>query len=529
MAEGLFVPFRNTKPQQAHFILPDHLWAKCFSGVPEIEDINSIIRTCKAWRNVLSQNNNTSWEIMTKLRIPGVQSSDTQPYGSWKNLYVHLLKSGYFYLPEMYTFVYFTRCRGEALFSKRYIIVQFANDDIIQFVVPTNVRVIEIVKIIAESIGLSYMASSYSLQKKEGDFVKPKWLAPEKLLEEQNVADYHILKFTQKYFFFSGPQTDLAHLSLSYHQAKLNVLSGQYICTRDEAVALAALSLVAKYGKKAESQKLNIMSLLPNKFFNNDPHIGMEVISAYQQISYITKIDAQINYLNIVKQFHTYGASFYPLKNTATMLAICPKKVMILKNATNHIVDEWGHADVQTIEKTKDLIRVNFGKYQRVVELSPNAEDIDEIYEVIFGYANFLRDAFSGKASKKLLAPVSYGSHINSEKTMTIQTNLSERVSALVKTVNSQLGYIPNPDWGLKMATGKWLDETEFVGGFDFDAIASAGLQYKPKIAPLILRLADGTMLMTFVNWTKKVSVVLESIGETLGISKTGLSLSLGV
>jgi len=127
-------------------------------------------------------------------------------------------------------------------------------------------------------------------------------------------------KFYLKRRIFKTPQkipTDPVEYHLIYAQAMRGVLDGDYPVTEQPAVRLGALKAQVDWGdydSTVQGRLNDLTNYLPPKFINEKPKQEWvdQINAIHQKLAGKSVLQAKVLYLEAVKQFPMYGATFFP-------------------------------------------------------------------------------------------------------------------------------------------------------------------------------------------------------------------------
>lgn len=83
--------------------------------------------------------------------------------------------------------------------------------------------------------------------------------------------------------------------------------------SRDEIIQLAAYQLVIEYGHLAIYKQTNILTSCVPAYLQQDPDIELDIIVAYDTVIRMPRDDAQLLYVNMVKNHDFFGSHTFKL------------------------------------------------------------------------------------------------------------------------------------------------------------------------------------------------------------------------
>ena len=204
-------------------------------------------------------------------------------------------------------------------------------------------------------------------------------------------------------FFFDLDESDSAGTELMYIQAVFDVVNSTYLCLLNDAYTLAALQLQVMYGDYSEGAlsliRHSLSYFLPerNLVGTTEMELCSNVLSRYKQISGFSYHEAMLGYLDFVKEFPSYGSSYFYAKPTSSVqtlpkevaIAISKKGVAIVDNFTKEYIEKFDYDSIITWGHSPNQFVLAVGSISRQRKLTFKCVDGKEINDTIHAYVDW--------------------------------------------------------------------------------------------------------------------------------------------
>lgn len=255
----------------------------------------------------------------------------------------------------------------------------------------------------------SVSASVESLNKREKikdketiAVVAVQWLNPEKCMPEQGVEDSEVLLLKKKFFFSDQniDRNDPIQLNLLYVQSRDAVLSGEHICTPEEACQLAAMQLQVQFGnhdaEKLKKQDMDIATLLPPTFHKKKELLKL-VFSEHKKLQGMKELNAKYRYVQICRSLKTYGITYFYVKEKLAgrtkfvprLLGVTRESVVRVDCETKEILKFWPIGQLKRWAATPTTFTLDFGDYADAFYCVQTSEG-ESISQLISGYIDII-------------------------------------------------------------------------------------------------------------------------------------------
>ena len=178
-----------------------------------------------------------------------------------------------------------------------------------------------------------------------------------------------------RYFVTIENEEDVSSIEMMYIQGVHDVLNMVDLCKSEDTYDLAALQLQNKLGdydaeKTAMILNREVERYVPARVFDmvDRAVVISSVCQRYSELTGYTSQEARLVYLQIVREFPSYGSSYFLVTSGAlsskgsqeVVVAITPKGLFIIDNHTKEYIQNylyekiltWGHSPTQFILAT---------------------------------------------------------------------------------------------------------------------------------------------------------------------------------
>lgn len=191
--------------------------------------------------------------------------------------------------------------------------------------------------------------------------------------------------------------TDHLAISLLYGEAKRNVLTGRYVCSIENAVVLGALQLalmlgqydLMKHTKGFLVENDLYRRLLPGKLMPHHTAEEWETLftEKYRQYSKLSESNAQLAYVQYVREWACYGSSLFPgchkrppagffeFRKERFYIGVGPTGIVVIDPSKNRYIFAQKWDDV-VIRRSPDSLRLKYfsnGKKKTYKVYTPQA------------------------------------------------------------------------------------------------------------------------------------------------------------
>mmetsp|Transcript_4376 Transcript_4376/g.7469 ORF Transcript_4376/g.7469 Transcript_4376/m.7469 type:complete len:669 (-) Transcript_4376:237-2243(-) len=198
-----------------------------------------------------------------------------------------------------------------------------------------------------------------------------------KRFQSDDVVGIEFIKFVYKvrYFVPIEDETDTSSIEMMYIQGVHDVLNMVDLCKNEDAFDLAALQLHDKLGSHDDKRTLRYLhreveKYIPSRVFDMVERdvIISTVSSRYAELDGYTSLEARLEYLQIIREFPSYGSSYFLVTcsgllskgSKEVVVSITPKGLFIIDNYSKEFIKKylfediltWGHSPTQFILAT---------------------------------------------------------------------------------------------------------------------------------------------------------------------------------
>jgi myosin-7 len=246
--------------------------------------------------------------------------------------------------------------------AKKVVRVHFMDDSIRAFAVEENWAAEQLKATVVERMGMKEDSCFFIFERKDGweRCLEPEEKPCELMALWGNDSNPPPSKgpafVFKKKIFLRDDEREMSDLIAKHHvfiQAQHSVIESEYPCSVEDAVKLAGLQVQIVYGDHKPGThtvgflSANLRQFIPKDLFQQKRPNEWEtlIFKAHASNSAKSEEDAKTEYLDIVKQWPFYGATFFPPCKTIGVKKI-PNKVIIGVNAEGILL----------LKKDKELI-----------------------------------------------------------------------------------------------------------------------------------------------------------------------------
>ncbi|RKP18357.1 hypothetical protein ROZALSC1DRAFT_23311 [Rozella allomycis CSF55] len=227
-----------------------------------------------------------------------------------------------------------------------------------------------------------------------------KWLSPEKTLREQLVQDADVIILKRKFFFSDQniDRNDPIQLNLLFVQSKESVISGEYPCSEEEAVQLAALQVQAVFGNydgdKCKPGFLELKDYLPEVYRRKE--VEKKIYGEYKKICGMSELNAKYRYVQQCRLLRTYGVTFFQVKEklakktkfTPALMGVTKENILRVDIESREILQVWPLTSLKRWAATPTSFTLDFGDYDACYQVETH--DGEDISQLIGGYIDMI-------------------------------------------------------------------------------------------------------------------------------------------
>lgn len=326
---------------------------------------------------------------------------------------------------------------------------------------------------------------------------------------------------------------DEAHLRLLYAQHVEELQRGEWVLDRVPALRLAALILRVAHGRHAHAQPLAQWKAALTPALRYDATATDELAREYAALEtegVRTRQEGRSRFLALLSQQRLWGLTPLPLRNSAMRVAVGARQCVVYSHATGHVVDQWRLAEVQHFElRPPDVVAFHVpARPLRELQFGC-AADREEFEQVQARYLRWMAEAEAGRLpGVSLDFPVALVD-LDPPRTATLLLPAGTRFPALLRAAEEALGLrLPASaaqTWGGRTSSGAWVSGEAPLSALDMPALELHGLELRPRVRPLPLRLPDRTVLLLTVDVAAPLGQWLHQAGEVLGVPPCALGL----
>ena len=241
-----------------------------------------------------------------------------------------------------------------------------------------------------ETAGLDAEDKKHYADRNEWEKLKKEWEKDSKLVYKRRVFIKNQL-----------PASKLQFISYNYIQAIADVQSGNYPCSKTDALELAAYQMQLTYGDHdskihvAGFLKDKIAGLIPAPLLKSETKLEEWEALIYQdhaKLIGMKKEDARIAYLMRVRQWNFYGGTFWTVKNTegngmpeSVVLSVNEYGIEILAIGTKENIRRFNHRDISSYTYNRNrfgfTLSVVPGIHKKYYFATPHGKDIVRVLQ----------------------------------------------------------------------------------------------------------------------------------------------------
>ncbi|XP_033208410.1 myosin-VIIa-like isoform X2 [Belonocnema kinseyi] len=220
-------------------------------------------------------------------------------------------------------------------------------------------------------------------------------------------AQYQIF-FMKKLWVNAIPGKDENADSIFYfHQELPKLLRGYHKCSKNDAIKLGALIYRSKYGaNKVELTEIphKLKEYIPPDIINllsaND--WKKQIVTAYNQQSDMTNIEAKQNFLQHIYQWPTFGSAFFEVKQTTepsipelVLIAINRNGISIIDPRAKDILATYNFSELSNWSSGNNYFHMTIGNFMKGKKILCETFLGYKMDDLISSYIDYLRN--SGK------------------------------------------------------------------------------------------------------------------------------------
>lgn len=207
--------------------------------------------------------------------------------------------------------------------------------------------------------GVEAEIASFTAQRQAWEDVKKQW--------ETHFRYVFKRRLFMKDESLSAENESLVHML--YIQAVHDVLSGDYPCQMEDAITLGALKMQVDFGDFDQNKHISgyltstsaggskLSRFIPTPLVSQraGSELEQDLFAEFRQLSNVSKVDAQLRYLNHVRKWFIYGSLFWNVKTSADnnmglptqlVLAVNCDGIHLLQAETKELISSHSYTDV---------------------------------------------------------------------------------------------------------------------------------------------------------------------------------------
>eukprot|EP00727_Mastigamoeba_balamuthi_P000217 m51a1_g10192 hypothetical protein (1719) ;mRNA; r:16827-23324 len=206
---------------------------------------------------------------------------------------------------------------------------------------------------------------------------KEGWVKLDKSLFEQEVGEETVLVLKKRFFFFDAniDKSDPMQVHVLYVQISDFIHDGKYVCSKDEAVMMAAVQAQIKYGDfnptrlKDKQAKKELLELLPPQW-RETKKIHEDITVEYKKLVGTTELNAKYRYIQIARALKTFGMTTFSLKIKKgrelkeELLGISRDTIVRMDGETKDVIKTYALKHVKRFASTESSVTIDFGDYE---------------------------------------------------------------------------------------------------------------------------------------------------------------------
>ena len=259
-------------------------------------------------------------------------------------------------------------------------------------VIDENMVVAELCKVIGAKVGIDNYAE-YSLKVEGSSAVE--WLVRNKTLIDQGIDATAQLEYKQR-LFFTDAEVNLNNpreLHLLFEQCRESILTGNAVCSFEEAIELAAYQLHLTHGDydPASPPEFALDEYMPPEYRRLKKAKRL-IIDAYAACVGTNMEQAKYQYVSVCRGLKTYGVTFFTAteaitskKSRPVLIGISKERIMKFDGKSKKILAEWPLTYIRRCASTRSTFTVDFGEHEDAYHTYQTGEG-DSIKAVIEGY-----------------------------------------------------------------------------------------------------------------------------------------------